>query len=112
MLGPLKLAILAFLMLTASVDAKLLPRSTTKITKEELSAEIEAMMEFKEVENNSVNSIFGNEKNNVKLYRKLMQSQDSECSPSGRVCSGGGPPQQCCSGACVPHPRLKVFVCA
>nr|P84781.1 RecName: Full=Trypsin inhibitor 3; AltName: Full=SOTI III; AltName: Full=Trypsin inhibitor III [Spinacia oleracea]4AOR_D Chain D, TRYPSIN INHIBITOR 3 [Spinacia oleracea]4AOR_E Chain E, TRYPSIN INHIBITOR 3 [Spinacia oleracea]4AOR_F Chain F, TRYPSIN INHIBITOR 3 [Spinacia oleracea] len=36
---------------------------------------------------------------------------EDKCSPSGAICSGFGPPEQCCSGACVPHPILRIFVC-
>nr|4AOQ_D Chain D, TRYPSIN INHIBITOR 3 [Spinacia oleracea]4AOQ_E Chain E, TRYPSIN INHIBITOR 3 [Spinacia oleracea]4AOQ_F Chain F, TRYPSIN INHIBITOR 3 [Spinacia oleracea] len=36
---------------------------------------------------------------------------EDKCSPSGAICSGAGPPEQCCSGACVPHPILRIFVC-
>lgn len=91
-----------------AVNAKLDPTNIMQITKEELMrAEIKAMMEMKGVEK-KVNL---NEKS-LEFLQKLMMPKDYDCTPSGGICSGGGPPEECCSGSCVPHPILRIFVCA
>ncbi|KNA12060.1 hypothetical protein SOVF_129340 [Spinacia oleracea] len=86
---------------SAVIDAKYEARTTASIMTEELlKAEVKAMSSLREVER-AVAS---------KLKQNVMMTED-KCSPSGNICSGFGPPEQCCSGACVPHPILRIFVC-
>uniref|UniRef100_A0A803L8P5 Ubiquitin-like protease family profile domain-containing protein n=1 Tax=Chenopodium quinoa TaxID=63459 RepID=A0A803L8P5_CHEQI len=84
MKGYFNLAIILCLMLTASA----MTYKNKKIFGNGLlEAEIQALEALKEVE-------------------KLMGAEDEYCIPSGKICASSGPPEQCCSGACVPHPRL------
>ncbi|XP_021724055.1 uncharacterized protein LOC110691436 [Chenopodium quinoa] len=109
MLGYSKFAVFAFLMLTASavIDAKFQPiiRSTTSTPKimsqELLEAEVKALASLREAEQAIA----------LNLKQKLHENRLG-CSPSGSICSGGGPPDQCCSGACIPHPIKRIFYCA
>uniref|UniRef100_A0A803LUE3 Myb-like domain-containing protein n=1 Tax=Chenopodium quinoa TaxID=63459 RepID=A0A803LUE3_CHEQI len=65
------------------------------------------------VDEKGVYSIYEDEKSLDSSQQLIMMPKDDyDCMPSGDVCSGDGPPEQCCSGACVPHPTLRVFVCA
>ncbi|KMT10493.1 hypothetical protein BVRB_5g116170 [Beta vulgaris subsp. vulgaris] len=105
MLSYYKVAVVAFFMLTASAmamtGAKIQPiTSTQTVSNGLLEAEIKALTALKQVEK-AISS---------DLKQKLMGEE--ECAPSGHICSGFGPPEQCCSGACVPHPMLRIFVCA
>uniref|UniRef100_A0A803LUE2 Trypsin inhibitor domain-containing protein n=1 Tax=Chenopodium quinoa TaxID=63459 RepID=A0A803LUE2_CHEQI len=99
MLGRRKLAILAFLTLIASVAVH------GKVTTNKHYK--------KEFDEKGVYSIYEDEKSLDSSQQLIMMPKDDyDCMPSGDVCSGDGPPEQCCSGACVPHPTLRVFVCA
>nr|P84778.1 RecName: Full=Trypsin inhibitor 1; AltName: Full=MJTI I; AltName: Full=Trypsin inhibitor I [Mirabilis jalapa] len=37
--------------------------------------------------------------------------EDEECAKTDQICPPNAP-NYCCSGSCVPHPRLRIFVCA
>ncbi|KNA13658.1 hypothetical protein SOVF_114660 [Spinacia oleracea] len=105
-MGFSKFAVFALFMLAASavIDAKYEARTTASIMTEQLlEAEVKALASLREVERGFANS---------KLKQNLMmRTTEDKCSPSGAICSGFGPPEQCCSGACVPHPILRIFVC-
>ncbi|XP_021718952.1 uncharacterized protein LOC110686657 [Chenopodium quinoa] len=107
MLGYSKFAVFAFLMLTASavIDAKFQPiiRSSTTpkiMTQELLEAEVKALASLREAEQAIA----------LNLKQKLY-TNGLDCFPLGSICSGFGPPDQCCSGACVPHPIKRIFYC-
>ncbi|KNA13657.1 hypothetical protein SOVF_114650 [Spinacia oleracea] len=101
-----KFAVFALFMLATSgvIDAKYQPRSSGSIMTEELlEAEVKALASLREVERAVIAS---------KLKQNLMmRTTEDNCIKSGTICSGFGPPEQCCSGACVPHPIIKMFVC-
>ncbi|CAO2837871.1 unnamed protein product [Amaranthus hypochondriacus] len=47
------------------------------------------------------------------MYGSERRLLSGECYSSGHICSDpDGYSQECCSGSCVPHSRLKIFVCA
>ncbi|XP_048501681.1 uncharacterized protein LOC104894195 [Beta vulgaris subsp. vulgaris] len=101
-----KLAVIAFFLFAASAmampDAKI--QSVTrreKVGEGLLQAEIKALIELKQVEKAMISG----------LRLKMMGAND-DCAPSGNACFPNGPEEYCCSGSCVPHPMVKIFVCA
>ncbi|XP_010678678.2 uncharacterized protein LOC109133524 [Beta vulgaris subsp. vulgaris] len=101
-----KLAVIAFFLFAASAmampDAKI--QSVTrkeKVGEGLLQAEIKALMELKQVEKAMISNL-----------RQKMMGADDHCAPSGTICAPNGPEEYCCSHSCVPHPILRIFVCA
>ncbi|KNA13659.1 hypothetical protein SOVF_114670 [Spinacia oleracea] len=100
-MGFSKFAVFALLMLAASgvIDAKYQPITTGPIMSEELlKAEVKALASLREIERSVIAS---------KLMQKLIRTED-KCSPPGAAC---GRSEDCCSGACVPHPFMFIIVC-